>query len=349
MTTTNDSSSDVTSDETLVADETHVADETLEAAETDTSTSDSSETKSGETQDAAAKEGVTPQYNQRQQYEVIEAPAITLKSLLDAGAHFGHQSHRWNPRMLKYIFGEKNGTHIINLDITLDLWKKAEKFLEDIANRGGNILFVGTKPQARELARTAAERVGGFSVTQRWLGGTLSNFETIKRSINRMRKLEDLLSKAEVEGSTVRLNKKERLGIRRELEKLESNLGGIRNMRHIPDVLFVIDVQREAIAVREARKLHIPVVALVDSNVDPSQIDYPIPSNDDASKTLRLFIDNVAAAFSRGRHAFFSRGPERHEGGRGARHSSADVEVVTKKGASQDKDKDEAASLAASA
>ena len=204
---------------------------------------------------AEGEQRSTAKKYERQSVEVIEAQPINLQTLLRAGAHFGHQSHRWNPKMLKYIFGEKNGTHILNLDITLELWKQAEKFLEDVANRGGNILFVGTKPQAREIVKSAAERVAGFSVTQRWLGGTLSNFETIKRSIGRMKKLEDLLLKAEEEGSTVRLNKKERLGIRRELEKLESNLGGIRNMKHIPDVLFVIDVQREAIAVREARKL----------------------------------------------------------------------------------------------
>lgn len=305
------------------------------------------------TEAAPVAEKTTSQesYVAQNAYEVLEASEINLKSLLNAGAHFGHQSHRWNPKMAKYIFGEKNGTHILNLDITLDLWKKAEKFLEDIANRGGNILFVGTKPQARELVRSMAERVGGFSVTQRWLGGTLSNFETIKRSINRVRKLEELLSKAEEEGSTVRLAKKERLGIRRELEKLEANLGGIRNMRHVPEVLFVIDVAREAIAVREARKLHIPVVALVDSNVDPSTVDYPIPSNDDASKTLKLFVENAAAAFSRGRNSFLSRGAERQQNARSARKSGGDVEVVTRKGGSVEKDSEakEGAELAVSA
>jgi len=288
-------------------------------------------------------------YAEETVFEIAEGSEITLQNLLKAGAHFGHQSHRWNPKMAKYIFGEKNGTHILNLDITLELWKQAEKFLEDIANRGGNILFVGTKPQARELVRNTAERVGGFSVTQRWLGGTLSNFETIKRSINRVKKLEELLAKAEEEGSTVRIAKKERLGIRRELEKLEANLGGIRNMRHVPDVLFVIDVAREAIAVREARKLHIPVVALVDSNVDPSLIDYPIPSNDDASKTLKLFVENVAAAFSRGRHSFLSRGADRQQNR--SKKAGSDVEVVTRKGSSGEKDAElkDGAELAVSA
>lgn len=321
----NSSSTDTTSEEST----------TTEAANQEATEQASTESKASDADVSVA--------SHRQTIEVIEAPEINLKSLLNAGSHFGHQAHRWNPKMLRYIFGEKNGIHILNLDITLEYWKKAEQFLEDIANRGGNILFVGTKPQARDIVRDAAERVGGFSVTQRWLGGTLSNFETIKKSINRMKKLEELLKKAEEEGTAFRLNKKERLGIRRELEKLEANLGGIRNMKHIPDVLFVIDVQREAIAVREAKKLHIPVVALVDSNVDPSDVNYPIPSNDDASKTIRLFIENVAAAFSRGKHAFFSRGPERQSKGK-SKNGTSDVEVVTKK-TSGDKE----ASVAASA
>ncbi|MCB0321374.1 MAG: 30S ribosomal protein S2 [Bdellovibrionales bacterium] len=250
--------------------------------------------------------------------------------MLHAGAHFGHQAHRWNPRMLPYIYGEKNGIHILNLDVTLEMWKKAEKFLEDRANQGGNVLFVGTKSQARDIVSEAATACGGFSITQRWLGGTLSNFETIKRSINRMKKLEELLLKAEEKDSTVKLNKKERLGLRRELEKLEANLGGIRHMKHVPDVLFVVDVRREAIAVREARKLHIPVVAIVDTNVDPSQIDFPIPSNDDATKAIRLFVENVAAAVSRGRSAYISRGIEAKDRREAAAESADGVEVVNR-------------------
>ncbi|MCI5065627.1 30S ribosomal protein S2 [bacterium] len=321
-------------------------------------------TESGGEQQAGSAEGSAPTKgtSYRSDFEVVEAEPVTLQSLLHAGAHFGHQCHRWNPQMLRYIYGEKNGTHILNLDITLERWKQAEKFLEDVANRGGSILIVGTKPQAREIARGIADRIGAFSVTQRWLGGTLSNFETIKKSIHRMKKIEELLQKAEEEGSTVRLNKKERLNMRRDLDKLESNLGGIRHMRHVPDVLFVVDVQRDAIAVREARKLHIPVVALVDTNVDPSMVDYPIPSNDDASRTLKLFLENVAAAFSRGKQAFVARGNQRNAGRHAAGKDGArvspngedsgthgEVEVLKKKSSSSDKETKEAAGVAASA
>jgi small subunit ribosomal protein S2 len=253
---------------------------------------------------------VAAKYARSNNQEVLEATPISIESLLEAGAHFGHQSYRWDPKMLPYLFGEKNGIHIINLDLTMEAWKRAEKFLEDTANRGGSILFVGTKPQAREVVIETAEKCGGFSVTQRWLGGTLSNFETIKRSISRMRKIEELLEKLAQPDNTIRLNKKERLGLTRELAKLEANLGGIRTMRHVPDVIFVVDVKREMIAIKEARKLQIPVVALVDSNVDPSVVDFPIPSNDDATKAIKLFVENVAAAVSRGRAAYLSRGPE---------------------------------------
>ncbi len=220
--------------------------------------------------------------------------AISIKTLIEAGAHFGHQTTKWNPKMLPNIYGERNGIHIINLDLTLKAWEKAKKFIYETVASGGNILFVGTKQQAREIVKAEAERCEGFCVTSRWLGGTLSNFETIKNSIDRMRKLEDLLTKADDETSDVELNKKEKLMIRRQLEKLSANLGGIRNMRRVPDVIFVIDVNKEDIAVAEAQRLHIPVVALVDTNCNPQKIAYPIPSNDDANKTVKLFVSTIA-------------------------------------------------------
>ncbi|MCB0331974.1 MAG: 30S ribosomal protein S2 [Bdellovibrionales bacterium] len=258
-------------------------------------------------------------------YEPVE---ITLQTLLDAGAHYGHQASRWNPKMMPYIYGERNDVHILNLDMTLNLWRKAAKVLEDIANRGGMVLFVGTKLQGRDLVKQAAERCGAFSITQRWLGGTLSNFETVKRSINRMKKLEELLLQANDGESKVKINKKEKLNISRQLQRLEDNLGGIRNMRHLPDALFVIDINRESIAVSEARKLHIPVIALVDTNVDPTVIDYPIPSNDDATKTIRLFVNAAADAVQRGRQAFLARGPEREK------REASEVTSSTKRGKS---------------
>jgi len=239
------------------------------------------------------------------------APAgVTIRSMLDAGAHFGHQTHRWNPRMLPYIFGERNGVHIVNLDLTMKLWERARKYIVDTTSRGGNILFVGTKLQARDVVRTEAERCGAFSVTTRWLGGTLSNFQTIKNSIDRMRKLEELLAEAEKPETKVRLVKKEKLSIAREVEKLSANLGGIRGLKKLPDVLFVIDVVKEDIAVAEARRLHIPVVALVDTNADPSLVDFPIPANDDAARTIKLFVSAVADAVAEGRAQFDARRPK---------------------------------------
>ncbi len=239
---------------------------------------------------------------------------VDLKSLLQAGAHFGHQVQRWNPKMLPFIYGERNGVHIINLDKTLERWEKAEKCLRDIGNRGGTILFVGTKQQAKKIVKGASERCSSFSVTHRWLGGTLSNFETIKRSIARMKKLEELLAEAESEDSKVKFKKKEKLSISRDLQKLEANLGGIRHMRRIPDALFIVDINKEDIAVAEARKLHIPVIALVDTNVDPNTVDFPIPSNDDSSKTLQLFINAAADAYASGRESFLMRAPDEQSG-----------------------------------
>jgi small subunit ribosomal protein S2 len=238
---------------------------------------------------------------------------VTIKSLLDAGAHFGHQTQRWNPKMLPYIYTERNGIHIINLDITLKLWQRARKYIVDTLSRGGNVLVVATKQQAREIVETEGKRSGAFYVTSRWLGGTLTNFETIKNSIDRMRKMEDYLAKADAEGSEVKLKKKEKLMIARQLEKLEANLGGIRNMKRRPDLLFVVDINKEAIAVAEARRLHIPVVALVDTNVDPETVQFPIPSNDDAARTIQLYLSAVADAVIEGRQAYESRRPKEQQ------------------------------------
>ncbi len=236
-----------------------------------------------------------------------EVGAVTLQSLLDAGAHFGHQAARWNPKMLPNVYGERNGIHIINLDVTLRSWEKARKYVVDTVSRGGNVLFVGTKNQARDIMKQEAGRCGAYFVTNRWLGGTLSNFQTIKRSIERMRKIEALLAEIEKPETTMRIGKKEKLNFARQLEKLVASLGGIRDMRRLPDVLFVVDVIKEDIAVAEARRLHIPVIALIDTNANPSTIEFPIPANDDATKTIRLFAAGIADAALEGRREFENR------------------------------------------
>ena len=270
------------------------------------------------------------------------AVPVTIKSMLDAGAHFGHQTHRWNPRMLPFIYGERNGIHIINLDLTQRLWDRARKYVVDTVSRGGSILFVGTKIQAREIVSSEADRCGAFHVTTRWLGGTLSNFQTIKNSIDRMRKIEGLLADAEQEGSKVRLVKKEKLTMAREVEKLSANLGGIRSMKKLPDVLFVVDVVKEHIAVAEARRLHIPVIALVDTNADPGLVDFPVPANDDATRTINLFVAEMANAIIEGRAQYDARRPkedrlEEKNGGhsKGHKNGSAEAngEVVAAEGA----------------
>ena len=300
------------------------------------SSSDQSE-KSASAGDKAAtysSEDLSAEYAAQAKSDYSPVP-VNLQNLLDAGAHFGHQIRRWNPKMMPYIFGERNGVHIINLDLTLDYWARAIKFIEDLANRGGNILFVGTKLQARDIVKEAAQRAGAYSVTQRWLGGTLSNFETIKRSISRMKKLEELLKEAQNEDSKIKLNKKERLSISRDLTKLEANLGGIRDMKRLPDALFIVDIAKESIAVAEARNLQIPVVALVDTNVNPTLVDFPIPSNDDAARTLRLFVDGVADAFAEGRASFLARGARDENKGNQKSESDSVVPSANKKGGSR--------------
>lgn len=254
------------------------------------------------------------------------AEPVTIKSLLDAGAHFGHQTERWNPKMLPFIYGARNGVHIINLDLTQKRWEQARKYIVDRVALGGNVLFVGTKLQAKDIIHEEAKRAGAYYITSRWLGGTLTNFQTIKNSIDRMRRIEGLLADAAIEGSKVRLLKKEKLEMTRELEKLEASLGGIRNMRKLPDLLFVVDVVKEEIAVKEARRLHIPVIGLVDTNADPEPISFPIPSNDDSSRTIRLFVHAVADAIIEGRRVYESRFPQ--NGDKNAKNGHAVAEAT---------------------
>lgn len=225
-------------------------------------------------------------------------PEISMKQLLEAGVHFGHQTSRWNPKMKTYIFGARSGIHIIDLQQTVTMFKEASRFVRDLVGSGGSILFVGTKKQAQESIKEEAERCGMFYVHNRWLGGTLTNFATIRQSIERLRKLEEMENDPKV---TEALTKKEMLGVKREKEKLEHSLGGIKGMRKLPDAIFVIDPKQEEIAVREARKLGIPVVAIVDTNCDPDLIDHKIPGNDDAIRAIRLFCAAVADAVIEGK------------------------------------------------
>jgi len=225
----------------------------------------------------------------------MAAPAVSMQSLLDAGAHFGHQTHRWNPKMKPYIFGERNGVHIIDLSQTVPLFARALDFVNSTVAAGGKVLFVGTKRQAQEPIADAARQAGQHFVNHRWLGGMLTNWKTISGSIKRFKTLEEQLS-----GDTHGLTKKEVLQLTRERDKLEQSLGGIRDMGGIPDVMFVIDANKEELAIKEANTLGIPVVAILDSNVSPDGIAFPIPANDDASRAIRLYCDLIATAATRG-------------------------------------------------
>jgi small subunit ribosomal protein S2 len=216
-------------------------------------------------------------------------PDFNMRQLLEAGAHFGHQTHRWNPKMERYIFGSRANIHIIDLSQSIPLLHQALVKVREVAAGGGRVLFVGTKRQASEPVATAAKRCAQYYVNHRWLGGTLTNWRTISGSIQRLRELEGLLD-GEGQGRT----KKELLQLTREREKLELSLGGIKDMGGIPDLMFVIDTNKEAIAIQEARKLNIPVVAILDTNCDPDGITYPVPGNDDAARALQLYCDLVA-------------------------------------------------------
>jgi small subunit ribosomal protein S2 len=225
----------------------------------------------------------------------MAAPVVTMQNLIEAGAHFGHQTHRWNPRMKPYIFGARNGIHILDLSQTVPLFARALDFIASSSAAGGKVLFVGTKRQAQGPIADAARASGQHFVNHRWLGGMLTNWKTISGSIKRLKTLEEQLS-----GDTSGLTKKEVLNKTRERDKLEMSLGGIRDMGGIPDVMFVIDANKEELAIKEANVLGIPVVAILDSNVSPDGIAFPVPANDDAARAIRLYCDAVAQAATRG-------------------------------------------------
>lgn len=220
-------------------------------------------------------------------------PHFSMRQLLEAGAHFGHQTHRWNPKMQSFIFGERSGIHIIDLSQTVPLLHQALVKVRDVAASGGRVLFVGTKRQASEPVALAAQRCAQYYMNHRWLGGTLTNWATISRSIARLRELEGLL---DTDGGPQGLTKKETLMLTREREKLERSLGGIKQMGGTPNLMVVIDTNKEAIAIQEAKRLGIPVVAIIDTNSDPDAIDYPIPGNDDAARAISLYCELIADA-----------------------------------------------------
>ncbi|MBP1931519.1 30S ribosomal protein S2 [Ammoniphilus resinae] len=215
---------------------------------------------------------------------------ISMKQLLEAGVHFGHQTRRWNPKMAKYIFTERNGIYIIDLQKTVKKVEEAYNFIREVSANGGKVLFVGTKKQAQDSVKEEAERCGMFFINQRWLGGTLTNFSTIQKRIQRLHKLEAM----ESDGTFEVLPKKEVILLRKEKDRLEKFLGGIKNMNDLPDVMFVVDPRKERIAVAEARKLGIPIVGIVDTNCDPDEIDYVIPGNDDAIRAVKLLTGKMA-------------------------------------------------------
>lgn len=217
---------------------------------------------------------------------------VTMKQMLETGVHFGHQTRRWNPKMRPYIFGARNGIHIIDLQQTVKMFQKAYDFIAETVAKGGKVIFVGTKPQARETIKQETARSGMFSVTHRWMGGTLTNFQTIRSSIARLKKLESMFE----DGTINRFVKKEIVRMEREVGKLNLALGGIKNMESLPQAAFIIDPNRETIAVQECRKLNIPVVGVVDTNCDPDVIDFIIPGNDDAIRAIKLFSASIAEA-----------------------------------------------------
>ncbi|EDZ47478.1 30S ribosomal protein S2 [Leisingera daeponensis] len=218
-------------------------------------------------------------------------PEFTMRQLLEAGVHFGHQTQRWNPRMSPFIYGARNGIHIMDLTQTVPMLDQALQVVRDTVAKGGRVLFVGTKRQAAGPVAEAAEKSAQYYMNHRWLGGTLTNWKTVSQSINRLKEIDEKMA-----GGAEGLTKKERLGMERDQEKLQASLGGIREMGGVPDLLFVIDVKKEALAIAEAKKLGIPVVAVVDTNCSPDGVDYIIPGNDDASRAISLYCDLVARA-----------------------------------------------------
>jgi small subunit ribosomal protein S2 len=222
---------------------------------------------------------------------------VSMKQLLEAGVHFGHQTRRWNPKMEKYIFTERNGIYIIDLQKTVKMMEEAYNYVRELASRGGTLLFVGTKKQAQDAVREEAERCGMFYVNHRWLGGTLTNFQTIRKRIERLHELKRM----EEDGTFDVLPKKEVVLLRKENARLEKFLGGIKEMKELPDAVFIIDPRKERIAVAEARRLGIPIIAIVDTNCDPDEVDYIIPGNDDAIRAVRLFTSKMADAVLEGK------------------------------------------------
>ena len=222
---------------------------------------------------------------------------VSMKSLLEAGVHFGHQTRRWNPKMKKYIFTERNGIYIIDLQKTVGKIEEAYDFVRETAQNGGQVLFVGTKKQAQDAIEKEAKRCGEFYINQRWLGGLLTNYQTIKKRIARLKDLEEM----ETDGRFDVLPKKEVIGLRHERERLEKFLGGIKDMNGLPDVMYVVDPKKENIAVKEAQKLGIPIVGILDTNCDPDELDFPIPGNDDAIRAVKLITETMANAVLEGK------------------------------------------------
>ena len=239
---------------------------------------------------------------------------VSMKQLLEAGVHFGHQTRRWNPKMAQYIFTERNGIYIIDLQKTVKKLEEAYDYVRELSANGGTVLFVGTKKQAGDSIREEAERAGAYYVNARWLGGMLTNFETIRKRIRRL----EQLRKMEADGTFERLPKKEVVKLNLEIEKLEKYLGGIKEMNKLPTAMFVVDPRKEKIAVAEAHKLGIPVIAIVDTNCDPDEIDYVIPGNDDAIRAVKLISSTMANAIIEG-----------HQGGMGAAEAEAETEAET--------------------
>ena len=257
---------------------------------------------------------------------------LTLRDLMDAGLHFGHQTKRWNPKMKKYIYDKRNGVHIIDITQSLDLLDVALAFAKKLAEDGQKILFVGTKKQAQEVVKTAAEECGAYYMTNRWLGGTLTNAQTIRKSVRRMRQLE----KMEAEnGGVLSPHKKEAAALRRELDKLRQNLVGIADMERLPGAVYVVDVVREKNAVAEATRLGIPVIAIVDSNADPDPIAYPVPGNDDSIRAIKLVSDSIARIVKEGAASYERKAAEearKAESERANRRAAAATEIAREKG-----------------
>jgi small subunit ribosomal protein S2 len=242
------------------------------------------------------------------------AVEITMKELLEAGVHFGHQTRRWNPKMREYIFGERNGIHIIDLQKTLKMFREASRYVTELGSQGKTLLFVGTKRQAQEAVAEEAQRCGMYYVHHRWLGGTLTNWATLQKSIKRLKTLKAMVE----DGRAAQFSKKEAVRLERELKHLDQNLAGLENLPTLPDAMFVIDSNAEAIAVREARRMGVPVVAIVDTNCDPDVVDWVIPGNDDALRAIRLFTSKVADAVLEGRQIYEQSQLQEQKGEEGA-------------------------------